>query len=284
MTVGVPLPDAPAPLTAREVFRANGVVFTVADLARRASVSGREAPFAASTPDQAEENFRRARGLLRADQLEAWLASWEISAADFRRWTTDVASGTRTTSEWCRLLCSGTFDLASAELIAAVAAACELGAGPVDADGFDPDGWTARLLEARSTPQALSAALDQHRLDWTRLQTVTVRCAERALAEELRHQVLSDGADLGAAAAAAGCPALDQDEVLAAFSPLVRAALAGARSAELIGPVPTAEAWTLILVASRIEPSLTDPAIRARAQAAIGHEVITRAVAAHVVA
>lgn len=285
MTVGVPLPDAPGSLAARAVFRANGVVFTVADLARRASVGGREVPFTASTPDQAEEIFRRSRGLLRADQLESWLASWEISADDFRRWTADVALGTSTATPWCALVCSGTFDAVVAETVSAAAAACELDDGPVDATAFDPTGWTARLVEARTTPEVLTTVLAANRLDWTRLETISVRTAERSAAEELRHQVLVDQVDLAVAAGKAGHPTHERADVLAAFTPpAVRTALAGARPGELVGPLPVADEWCVICVVARAEPSLSDHGSLTRAVTTVRNDVIGRAVARYVVA
>lgn len=285
MTVGVPLPDAPASVAARRVFSANGVVFTVADLARRASVGGRETPCTAGTPAQAEEQLRRSRGLLRADQLEAWLASWEISADDFRQWTADCAAGTSTATPWCALICSGAFDAVVAEVVSAAAAACELGSGPVDAASFDPTGWTARLVEARSTAEVLTSVIAAHRLDWTRLETVAVSALSRGVAEELRQQVLVDQVELAAAAGRAGYATATSDEVLAAVAaPAVRAALAGARAGELVGPVRHGEEWSLIQVVSRTEPSLEDHASLTRAVTAVRNDVIAHAVARHVVA
>lgn len=242
-------------------------------------------PARASSPQEAEEAFRRARGLLTADRLEAWLASWDIDAEDFRRWTTDVASGTSTATPWCTLLCSGEFDAIATEIACAAAAACELDAGPVSATDFDPAGWADRLVSASTTDEHLNRVIEARRLDWTRLRTLAAVTTGRAVVEELRHQVLSDGIDLRAAAARAGCAVRETDDVLASFTtPGLRATLAGARTGELVGPVPTSSAWTLISVLARTDPALADPATRARAAAAVRDDVLARAVARHVVA
>lgn len=283
--MGARLPGAPTSLADRPVFRANGIAFTVADLVRRASVGVRDVPLAASSPDQIEEQFRRSRRLLSGDQLDAWLASWAITADDFRCWTADAVHDTRTATPWCTLVCSGTFDSVVAETVSAAAAACELGAGPVDAAAFDPTGWTARLVETRTTPAALTRAIDANRLDWTRFETVTVRTCERGVAEELRQQVLVDQVDLSVAAGHADCRAAASTGVLAAFAtPAVRAALAGARTGELVGPVPDDDSWVMIQVVTRAEPSLSDHGSLTRAVTTVRNDVISRAVARHVVA
>ncbi|MET3963225.1 hypothetical protein ABIE44_003159 [Marmoricola sp. OAE513] len=280
---GVSLPDAPASLAARRVFAADGVVFTVSDLARRARPGGREALF--GSPVEAEEGFRRSRGLLTADRLDAWLATWEIDPDDFRRWCADACAGTTTASPWCAFVCSGDLEATSAELLSAAAAACALGAGPVDAATFEPDGWVERLATTRTTDAAVGAVVAAHRLDWTRLVAHVVETTSRAVAEELRHQVLHDGLPLADAAAAAALPVRQVDDVLSRIgAPAVRAALAGALPGELLGPVPAGDGWCLLHVVSRTDPSPEEPGSRARAEAVVRAEVISGAVARHVVA
>ncbi|MCW2754493.1 MAG: hypothetical protein JWQ32_1904 [Marmoricola sp.] len=285
MTVGVPLPDAPPNIADRPVFTADGVAFTVADLVRRARVGTRDAPATASTSAQVEEGFRRSRGLLRADQLEAWLAGWEIAADDFRRWTEDVVWGTSGASGWCALVCSGSFDAVTSELVSAAAAACELGSSPVDAAGFDEAGWTERLIAAGTTSARLTAAIENHRLSWTRLTVTRVATNARGVAEELRHRVLSDGVHLGSAAVLAGIAVEEVTQVLADVNPpALRATLAGAQTGELVGPLPVPGSWIVISVLSRTAATLADPETRARAAATVRAEVIADAVARHVVA
>lgn len=285
MTVGVSLPDAPASIAGRQVFSAVGVRFTVADLARRAGVGDCEAPFAASTAAVAEEHFRRSRGLLQADQLEAWLTSWEIGADDFRHWCRDVAEQTETATRWCAFVCSEGLDRVTGFLISAVAAACELGEPPQDASAFDPAGWTERLLTATATTETLEAAVRTHRLDWTFLYLTRATAGSRAVAEELRHQVLSDGVDLGAAADLAACPVRDEAAIVAEVLPAaLRADLAGARTGELVGPVPIESGWVVIEIRNRVAPNLDDPATRSRAEASVREGAILRAVSRHVVA
>lgn len=241
--------------------------------------------FPDTTPAQVEESFRRARGLLTADKLEAWLAEWQLEPEDFRRWTEDAATGSRTATAWCALLCSGRYDAVAAEVLSAAAAACELGHPPSDPQLFEPDGWTEQLLAARTTPELLAQVVAGHRLDWTQLAVQVAAVTSRAVAEELRHQVLVDGTDLPAAAAVVDAPVQQAASALAAFAPeSLKAALAGARPGDLVGPLPAGSDWLLVHVLARTEPTLAEPAVRALAETTVHREVIARAVARHVVA
>ncbi|HET6152953.1 MAG TPA: hypothetical protein VFE15_08350 [Marmoricola sp.] len=287
MTATVPLPGPPSSVAARRVFSVNGVDFTVADLARRAQAGGRESfpTPSVSTARAAEEAFRRSRGLLTADRLQAWLATWAVDPDDFRAWTQDAATGAATASDWCALVCSGRWDTTTAELVAAAAAACELGSAPRDARSFDPAGWADRLVAAGTSDAALAAAVRRHHLDWTRLTTISAVTSSRGIAEELRLQVLSDHTGLRVAAERADASVHDGDDVLASFTDAgVRASLSGAQAGELVGPVLTAAGWRITSVVRRTEPGLEDPATRARAEATVRTDVITRAVARYVVA
>ncbi|MCZ4497514.1 MAG: hypothetical protein JWQ74_67 [Marmoricola sp.] len=283
MTAGGSVGDCPVSLADRPVFTAGGVVFTVADIARRARSGDREVLLVGA--GQAEESFRRSRGLLRADQLQEWLASWQIDPDDFRRWAADAAAGTTTATAWCTVVCSGSFDATTGELLGATAAACALGEPPTSPADFDPSGWVERLVAERTSAPALSAVLAAHRLEWTRFRTTSCLAPTRGAAEELRHQVLSDGTDLAEAAARAGWPVHALDDVLEALAPAeARTVLPGAQGGELVGPLAAGGSWVVVAVEERTEPDLADPATLARAEAVVRNDVIARAVARYVVA
>ncbi|WP_148046201.1 peptidylprolyl isomerase [Nocardioides marmoriginsengisoli] len=153
----------------------------------------------------------------------------------------------------------------------------------MDAAGFDPAGWTDRLIGASTTTEALTSAIESRRLDWTHLDTLSVTTERREVAEELRHQVLHDGADLRDAARRAGTSAQESADVLGSIgAPNLRAALAGARTGELVGPVQADPGWALVTVVARTEPTLADPATRGRAEAVVRADALSRAVARHI--
>lgn len=279
----LPLPDVPAPIAGRRVFTSHDVVFTVADVARSGRVGDRAAPVAAATSGDAEIAFRRARGLLTADQLSAWLAYWVIEPDDFVAWTADLADGTRTASGWAQLVCSGAFDATAATLASAAAAACELGRGPASAAGFDPAGWVERLTAATTTETALRATVARQRLAWTRITGSVVTTTSRGVCAELRLCLVADRIPLAEAATRAGCRVVDLDTDLDDLDPAVlRPFLAGARPGDIMGPVDIPDGWTLAVVSGRAEPDPRDPSVRRRAAALLGADAVTRAVARHI--
>jgi len=283
MTAGVALPDAPDSIAGRRLFAVNDIEFTVADVVRHARPGDRElAAFreraATGGPAAVQEGFRRARGLLTSDQLEAWLTGWAITADEFVAW-----SATPTTESWTGYVCSGLLDRDTSETAAAAAAACALDAAPAAASVFDPSGWVARLTAREVTPGAVQATITRHRLGWTTVRGAGVFARSRAVAEELRHWVLDDGLDLGIAAAQAGCPTYVVDGVLDDLDPpQLRAKVSGALAGELVGPVQAGPGWTVVRLDERTEPDPTDTAVLARARTTAASEAVERAVLRHV--
>jgi hypothetical protein len=259
------------------------VVFTVADIARHGRVGDRRASSPGTTAADAEVAFRRARGLLTADRMTTWLAEWAIDADDFVAWTHDVADGTATATRWCAWVCSGGFESTSSAVLAAAAAACELGRPPASADTFAPTGWVDRLAAATADGAAVQETITRHRLGWTRLRGVHAVAPSRGVAAELRQWVVHDGVDLDVAAAQAGCATTVLDAVLDAIEPAtLRPSLAGARADDIMGPVQATNGWNLVAVRERHEPGHRDPVARARAAALLRDEAVARAVARHV--
>lgn len=282
MTAGSSDPGVPGAIAERRVFTSNGVAFTVADIARHGQVGDRGTP-RTGTPHEAEVAFRRARGLLTADRLNAWLDAWAVDPDDFVAWTHDTATGASTATAWCDLLCSGRFEIATAEIAAAAAAACELGRGPDSAAGFDPAGWVDRLRAATHHEAALRSTIAGNRLGWTWITGSQVVAPSRGVCSELRQWVVADGQDLAVAAEAAGCTVLALDTSVELITPTeVHRYLAGARPGDIMGPVEAPNGWNLIVVDDRRVPDPRDPSVRARAAELVGAEAVARAVARHI--
>jgi len=282
MTAGLPDPDVPAAIADRRVFTSNGVAFTVADIARHGQGGDRGATRTA-TPHEAEVAFRRARGLLTADRLGAWLEAWAIDADDFVAWTHDTATGSSTATAWCDLVCSGRFETATADVAAAAAAACELGRGPAAGAEFEPAGWVDRLRAATHHESALRTSIAGNRLGWTWISGNQVVAPTRGVCSELRQWIVADGQDLAVAAEAAGCAVLELATSVELITPTeVHRYLAGARPGDIIGPVEAPNGWNLIVVDDRRVPDPRDPAVRARAAELLGAEAVARAVARHI--
>lgn len=285
MTAGVVLPDAPESVAGQRLFTVQHTDFTVADVVSRARPGNRDLVVPAGTAAQVQEAFRRARGLLTADQLTRWLAARAVTPEEFVAWAqAPTRSGT-----WTAFVCSGALEQAATEVAAAAAAACELGTPPTSAADFDPRGWTERLTAGATTVEALARVVQQHRLDWTSIRALGVLVPQRCAAEELRHWVLSDGLGLEIAATQAGAATYPVHGLLEEVSSAaVRSELAGARPGELVGPAPSGPGWVVLRLDARTEPDPQDPvvgaAVRARAAAAVRAAAVERAVLRHVAA
>lgn len=281
MTADVVLPDVPGPIAGQRLFAVHHTDFTVADVVSRARPGGRDLAAPAGSPAQVQEAFRRARGLLTSDQLTSWLAARAVTPEEFVAWSqAPEQSGT-----WAAFVCSGALQQTATEVAAAAAAACELGAPPTSGTDFDPRGWTERLAERATTAEAVARAVRQHRLAWTSVRALGVLAPDRAVAEELRHWVLHDGVELEIAATQAGTPTYLVNGLLEEVEPAtVRAELSGARPGELVGPTTAARGWTVLRVEARSEPDPDDPAVRARATAAVRAAAVERAVLRHLTA
>lgn len=278
MTAGAVLPDAPDDIADRLLFAVDGIEFTVADVAPRVRLGDRELPERRDDPAATQEAFRRSRGLLTADQLTRWLADWSVTPEEFVAWSEPAE-----VSRWVEIVCSGLLERTATELAAAAAAACELGEPPTSAAGFDPTGWTERLVAHAVTPTALGSAVAAHRLGWTTVRGAGVFARSRGVAEELRHWMVQDGLDLGIAAAQAGCPTYEVDGVVDDLGPAaLRARIVGALPGEVIGPVEAGAGWTLLRLDSRSEPDLSEAAVLERARARVRTDVLERAVLRHV--
>lgn len=282
MKVGVPLPDAPVSLADRRVFTSHGVVFTVADVARLGRRGDRESGCGGLSAEQVQIDFRRARRLLTADRLVAWLDSWMIEPEDFVTWTQAVADG-QVQDTWCALVCSGAFDAASAALVSAVAAAHDLRLGPDSAATFDPDGWVDRLTTATTTESAVRAMVQENRLGWTRIAASLVTAPSRGACAELRQRLVADQVELADAALEARCSVDTVDTDIEKILPAaLRPYLAGAAPGDIMGPVETPNGWTLAVVHERSEPDPREPSVRTRAAGLVGADAVARAVARHI--
>src|SRR5690349_4595077 len=234
MTTGVVLPDAPDAVAGRRLFAVNDIEFTIADVAPRVRHGDRELAVFTGPAAAVQETFRRSRGLLTSDQLTDWLEGWSITSDEFVAWSEAPGAAT-----WAGLVCSGALERSASALAAAAASACELGAAPTSATGFDPTGWVERLAASAVTPVAIESMISTHRLGWTLVRGAGVYAHTRSVAEELRHWILQDGLDLAIAAAQAGCPTYTVDGLLDDLKPpQLHARVAGCPPGDQVGPVP----------------------------------------------
>lgn len=256
----------------RPVFTVGRRQFRWADVAER--VDWDSVRPGAGVPDDeldgAEARFRYERGLVAAEELEAWLRRWDLTVGEWRTYLRGVpANGER--AAWVAAVCSGALERAALELAARAAAADALGETDLDR-AYD------RFVTDAVTAEALESILDARRADWIRVDCRTLVLPGEPAAREAALCVRDDGMALAEVAAQAGVEMREHALYLEDAADELGKALLSARTGELLGPLPLADRFALVLVDDKVEPSLDDPEILRRVQEAARRRAIEREV------
>jgi hypothetical protein len=260
----------------------------IARLAAREAPKVGEAELAA-----AGEAFRYERGLLAADEMEAWLRHWGLTQAAWssylRRTLSSAApaqSGEAPSGEaeeediWAEAVCSGAlFELARE--LAARAAAAEArgtGAGAIEPDlGRMGEELTA-FVEDALTPEARAKALELRSADWVRLTFTELELPEQGMANEAALCVREDGLSLAEVAERAGVALREREAFIEEVDGELSKALLSAPPGELVGPVRVADGFALLRVHEKVAPVLGDPVIQARVEEEVPRRALEREV------
>jgi hypothetical protein len=288
------------------VFVVDGVEFRWSDVVRAAAVTGaldREVGLTAARlaaerraggdvtraeVSELGEAFRRERGLLTADSLDAWLDACSLTRSDWqaflrretaRRRVADADQPSAAAEDAALsgalrvdLLCSGVLDH-------------EAWALAVDAglSGDAPDGDVARIVGAAEAVRAAAvtdAAVDRqialHLLDWIWLAYDRVRFGDRDAAREAALCVRRGELSIGEVAAEAQRPVERIEVLLEDADPALRPALTSARAGEVIGPEADADGVCVCVVVERIAATHGLAVVRRRAE-----QALTAALEAH---
>ncbi|MDN5916022.1 MAG: hypothetical protein L0I76_13095 [Pseudonocardia sp.] len=232
--------------------------------------------------------FRQERRLTAAEDMESWLDRWSLTVADWmdhvRRTLArdahrdDAAELARrqppgedgmSGSMWASAVCSGALERVAAELAGALAvraALVETRAGPPDEDS---DAAMARFRTAVLTPERLDTELGSRPLDWVRLDTTALSFRTEDAAREARLCVVDDGLAPEELAGSTGAAHADRHFYLEDVDHVWRSALLGTHPGEVVGPLAGPVGWTLLVIRRRSAPSVTDPEVRERAEAAL---------------
>jgi hypothetical protein len=172
---------------------------------------------------------------------------------------------------WVEAVCSGTLEQAAEEL-AARAAAVEATGQP------DLEGAYDRFLAEAATPEALQSLLEARKVDWIRVDCRTLVFPLAAAAREAALCVRDDGMALVEVASQAEVELREHSIYLEDAADELGKALLSARAGELLGPLPLADRYALVLVDDKVEPALDDPEILRRVQEAARQRAIEREV------
>jgi hypothetical protein len=242
--------------------------------------------------------FRRQRRLISADDTERWLAGWRLSRAGWMdhlrrslareryagelagRALDDVAADEEA-RRWATGVCSGRypeFAAALAERLAVAAAQAAPAAplvGPPDGCEFLERTY-ADFRSAAVTEAAIADEVAVRRLDWIGFEIEWVSFPEEPAAREALLCVREDGdfsAVVEAAPAAATLPARERAR-LCQLEPPLRPLLLGARGGDAVGPLRVGDAWRVIRVIARTDPTVADDEVRRLAEEAVAARAV----------
>ncbi len=243
---------------------------------RGASSTGTGVPDA--EVDQAAAQFRYDRNLVAGEEMEAWLARWELSVREWREYLRrslgrpdPEAGDVDERLLWIEAVCSGALERMAQELAAKAAAADTLGESDLDVA-------LERFYVAAADKAALESLLDARRADWIRVDCRTLVFAGEAAAREAALCVRDDGMALAEVSAQAAVELREHSLYLEDAGGELGQALLSARTGELLGPLPLADRFALVLVDDKVEPTLDEPEILRRVQEAVRRRAIEREV------
>ncbi len=225
-----------------------------------AALAGEEELGDAEANSRAAE-FRYARGLVAGEEMEAWLARWDLTVRDWRRY---IRRDVTPEDEWIVAVCSGAMARFATDLAGRLAVWDRMG-------GDDPDTAMTEFRAAAITEEALATLVSTRALDWTRIDAEVLSFAHDDAAQEALLCVSHDGLALGEIATLAGVRAERRTMRLAEFDDAERAALLGARAGDVV-PLGS----TLLRIVERRPPTLEDPDVRHRAEQAVVSRAIQR--------
>lgn len=254
----------------RRVFSVGGRGFRWAEVAERVDWGSLARAGSEGELDEAETRFRYERNLVAAEEMEAWLDRWDLTVSEWR----DYLRGTAAVDDrgdWVAAVCSGALERAAQDLAARAAAAAALG----DAD---LDRAYERFVAEAVTPDVLRSVLETRKAHWIRVDCRTLVLPSEAAAREAALCVRDDGMALAEVASQAGVEMREHSTYLEDAADELGKALLSARTGELLGPVPLADRFALVLVDDKAEPTLDDPEILRRVQEAARRRAIEREV------
>ena len=256
----------------------------------------------------AANDFRYERDLVAAEEAEAWLNQWNLTAEAWmdyirrdllrRKWAgelNEIVARFRVSKReidsclQAEAVCSG--HLARfAQALAARASAFEKAREESWMGGASPcaksverihrlEAGYQRLCDHVVDSQGLKDQVGWHRLDWIRFECRYVLFSHEPMAREAALCVRDDGMGLGEVAANAKMVVYNAPLYLEAIEPSLRDRFLSAGKGALVGPLAWDKGFALFVVEDKILPTLEDPAIKRRAKESLIDNAINREIA-----
>jgi hypothetical protein len=138
------------------------------------------------------------------------------------------------------------------------------------------DALAALREQVAGEPDSLRRRLDDHGLDWLRLEGLRLRFAGEGAAREARALIGHDGLSVQEVSAIAGTVASAEALYLDEVPEHVAAVLAATAPGEVSAPWPQDEQWNVLVVSAKRSPSTEDPLLRERATDELLADVLRR--------
>ena len=255
--------------------------------------------------ESAANDFRYQRDLLTAEEAEAWLNRWGLSADSWteylqrfilrRKWAdqlVEIVARYRVTKKeihkslHTEAICSGhlaRFARALAARASAYEKALESGWVRDEPKSAEAAG-RIRLLDASYQrfcdhvvdAQGIKNEIYSHRLDWIRFQCRYVLFPQEQMAREAALCARDDGMQLDEVAANASIGLQNATIYLDEVEPSLRDRFLSAEKGALVGPLNWDKAFGLFLVEDKIIPAVEDPEIKQRAQETLLESAVNR--------
>jgi hypothetical protein len=240
--------------------------------------------------DQAKQDFRYARSLIAAEEMDAWLERWGLEAKGWAAYLRRQIASERATGDpgpqpdegdvWAEGVCSGALADLARDLAARVAAA-EAGGlqpGPVEDGLARMEAEHAAFVEGALTPEAAVKALELRNADWVRLSYTALEFPAASMASEAALLVREDRLSPAEVAGRAGVPLEEHEAFLEDVEPGLSESLLSAPTGELVGPLRVGNAFALLRVNGKVAPTLADPVIQERLREEVPRRALEREV------
>jgi hypothetical protein len=242
--------------------------------------------------ESAAEEFRYARDLISAEEMEDWLQRWGLTAEEWMDWVR-VSLLRRKSSDSLGPVLQDEPDEESLERFLLAEAVCS---GELEQLAYKLAGRAAVTQKelASSAPlalreesfracceRALTAAaaareIRLHRREWTRLDCRRLDFRREEEAREASLCAREDGSPIENVAASSGAPIFPESMVLGKLDADLQEKFLAARKGDWVGPVRRGEGYALYLVVEKTRPSESDPGDVRLAEEAILRRLLDR--------
>lgn len=207
-------------------------------------------------------DFRYARNLVAGEEMEAWLAHWGLTVA---QWMRCIRRTLRSGDVWVVAVCSGALARFAHDLAGRLAVHQRM-------NEHDVETSMRAFRHDVTSGDELTVLVQARALDWTRIDADVLSFAHDDAAREAVSCLTYDGLTPTQVAAAAGVQVGHTSARLEDLEPPLRAAVLGSRPGDVVGPVHD----MVTVIRDRVAPAVDDPDVRHLAEEALVARAIQR--------